>query len=185
MSPRPSSPRPSSLRRGAIWCTRALFAAALLFELIALHFPTPSGVSSDPEAAEAVRGAWSLLGRIARAGGRVLSEVAPDGAADLLSPFLGDKTIHLLVFLPLGLLWALERRLTGRFTRRTLVLGLLGLTAYAALGEASQVFGGRFPDPGDFVANVVGAVLGVGVVALYDRWRSRAQPPTSPATASR
>lgn len=159
----------ASQRRFAVLLARALFCGALFVELVALHFPTPSGVASDPEAEEAVRGAWSLAGRVA---GRV-GEMAPTGLVELLSPLLADKTVHFAVFLPLGLLWALERRLSGRLDRRTGMLGMLGLTAYAALGEASQVVGGRYPDPGDFVANVAGALVGMGLVVLWGRLRER------------
>ena len=153
----------SRRRRVSLWLARAALVSALGLELLALHFPAPSGVR--PAAREEVRGAWTLAGGIARAA----AAFVPDRLADAVEPLVDDKTIHFLLFLPLGALSALERRLKGASSARVAALLVLGLAVYAALGEASQVLGGRIADIGDFVANVLGAVVGVLGVGLATR----------------
>lgn len=152
----------STRRRLAVWLARAGLGLCLAVELVALHFPTPSGVAGDPEAERSVRGAWTLAADVAR----WLAERVPDAVGAALSPLVDDKTVHLGLFLGLGLLWAAERRLCRALDARASALMIAVLVVYAALGEASQVLAGRVADPRDLVANVVGAVLGVGAVAL-------------------
>jgi len=147
-----------------IWLVRAAFVSALGLELLVLHFPAPSGVG--PSAEEDVRGAWHLAGRVARAGVEVAREVVPEVVRNAVAPLVSDKTLHFLLFLPLGVLAALERRLHGPLSGGTVLRLLLGLAVYAALGEASQVLGGRIVDLGDFVANVAGGIAGVLMIAL-------------------
>lgn len=163
--------------KGAVWVVRLAFLGALAIELVALHFPAPSGVSEERRAD--VEGAWTAVGRAGRAGARHV----PDTVTALVAPIVDDKTIHVLLFLPLGLLAATERRLHGPLTWRVAGLLMLGLTIYAAIGEATQVLGGRYPDPGDWLANAVGALLGIGATALFTRSPRRAPANPRPSRA--
>jgi len=167
----------SSRTKGAVWAVRLAFLGALAVELAALHFPAPSGVSEERRAD--VEGAWSAVGRVGRAG----AERVPDALTSLIAPIADDKTIHVLLFLPLGLLAATERRLHGPLTWRTVGLLLLGLTLYAAIGEATQVLGGRYADLGDWVANTLGALVGIGATALFTRPPRRAPASPRPSRA--
>ncbi|MBM4398195.1 MAG: VanZ family protein [Deltaproteobacteria bacterium] len=97
--------------------------------------------------------AWAVL---------ILCATSVPGSALPEAP-LGDKTWHVLAYLPLGVLCA---RAVGR-TRpgRTLRAGLLAaaaIVAFAALDEAHQaLIPGRFPDPCDALADVAGAWAGL------------------------
>jgi len=168
----------SSRRRLGIVALRMMLLAALLLELAATHLPTPSGVGE--ESAEDVRGAWSALGTI----GRAAASFVPDVVGALVRPIADDKTVHVLLFLPLGLLWALERRLVGKLDARTAAILVLSLAVYAAVGESSQALVGRIAEVGDWVANCVGAALGVGVGYLLTRsWRARSESlPSTPGS---
>lgn len=150
--------------RGAVWIVRAAFVAALAVELFALHFPAPDGVTRTGRAGDVNR-AWSTAGDVARAGGRFV----PDAVDAVLDPFVDDKLAHFVLFLPLGVLAAAERRLHGPLGRRRVAAILLGLVLYAIAGELAQGLFGRFPELGDCVANALGALVGVGAVALFTR----------------
>ena len=164
------------MRRASIWVVRGALIAALLLELIALHFPAPSGVQTGSR--ERVRATWSVAGRVARA----VERRTPELLLRIIEPIADDKTVHFLLFLPLGLLAALERRLSGRLTRRSGLLLLAGLCLYAALGEASQVLGGRIVDLGDFVANALGGALGVAMIAGFSSgWAQRRDSRNGPS----
>ena len=156
--------------RVAVWLVRAAFVSALGLELLALHFPTPSGV--DEASRADVRGAWAVAGRVGRAGGRFIP--------DALDPLFDDKAAHFLLFLPLGMLIAIERRLHGPLTLRMAGALVLGLGLYAALGEASQAIGGRYAEVGDWVANALGGLVGIALVVIGTRAPRR---PAAPAVA--
>lgn len=146
----------SARRRAVIAVLRVLLCGAIAIELFVLHFPGPSGVS-DGEAREDVRGAWHLFARVARAGG----ELVPAALDPLIDGVFDDKAIHFALFFPLALLWASIRRLKRSLDARggALVFGVL--SAYAGAGELAQSFGGRVPELGDWIANVIGAAAGV------------------------
>ena len=129
-----------------------------LVVLAGLHLPAPSGVSPTNE--EAVRGVWRGAADIAQR----LSPLSGDSA--LVDRLGDDKTLHTLLFLPLGLLWALRRRL-GRQPVACVVIG--GLLSAAVLSELLQLLGGRIADPLDVVANLLGAILGWLLASLLYR----------------
>lgn len=149
-------------------------AVALMGTVVATHLPTPSafGDSEADPGRIAARGAWAELKRAGAA--------LPD-LPTWLDPVRSDKTIHVLLYLLpsafLGL--SLGRRLP-RYAGRL----LLAFAAWGALDELSQAWAGRDGEAGDWVANVVGAALGIGlawpvarlVSALGDRLRSRPAP---------
>lgn len=146
--------------RGAVWVVRAAFLAALGVELLAIHFPAP-----DDSQPERVNDAWSTAGRIARSGSRFV----PDFVDAILDPLIDDKTAHFVLFLPLGILATAERRLHGSLTWRRLAKIAFALSAYALFGELAQGLYGRYPELGDWIANTLGVLTGVGGVALVTR----------------
>ncbi|MCB9597055.1 MAG: hypothetical protein H6719_30305 [Sandaracinaceae bacterium] len=157
--------------RVAVWFVRGVFALALGLELLALHFPAPSGV--DESRRSEVRGAWTTAGRVARALGRFV----PDALDPILEPLVDDKTAHFVLFLPLGTLAAAERRLHGPLTLRIVATLTAALLIYAVIGEASQTWLGRIADPLDCVANALGGLVGIAFVAVVTR-----SPKRAPAT---
>lgn len=54
------------------------------------------------------------------------------------------------------------------------------LSAYAGAGELAQGLGGRIPELGDWIANVIGAGLGVVVVMLGAELVRRLRAPRVP-----
>ena len=104
-----------------------LFVLLVVFEAVALHFPTPSGVPE--QAAPDIRGAWHAAAAVGRLGGAFVP--------DALDRFLDDKAVHLMLFFPLGFLLAFERRLLGRLDPRVALMTWVGLLLYAAVGEAA------------------------------------------------
>ena len=151
----------SPRRRAALALCRWLLVGWLGVVLVALHLPAPSAV---PEAQQdSVRAVWQGA---ARAG-----EFVPESVVAVLSVLVGDKTLHLLLFLPLALLWTGARRLARQpRVGGVVVPGLLGL---ALLSEGAQVLGGRIADPGDLLANAAGVALGFGLGAGIGRRRRR------------
>lgn len=146
--------------RGAVWIVRLALLAALAVELVALHFPAP-----DRDQPAGVNDAWSAAGDVGRAGGRFV----PDAVDAILDPLVDDKTAHFVLFLPLGVLAAMERRLHGPLTRRRAGALAFALIAYALFGELAQGLFGRYPELGDWIANALGALAGIGAVALFTR----------------
>lgn len=151
----------SRARRNIASLMHLWLVAALALEFLVIHFPTPSGVAQSPEAASSVRDAWTVAGELGHAGARFVP--------DALDPILDDKAVHLGLYLALALLWAGARQLGGRLSGRGAAFVFMALSGYAAIGEAAQSFGGRIPEFMDWVANVVGAALGVALVATGSR----------------
>jgi VanZ family protein len=75
-----------------------------------------------------------------------------------------DKVAHLAAFAGLGFLAALWLSLAVKLTVGRSLLLLAVLTVYGAFDEWLQQFVGRFTDFDDWVANVAGAAIGIGVV---------------------
>ena len=82
---------------------------------------------------------------------------APDGS---------DKIVHLIAFAALA--FPLAR--TGRFG---LIPVFFGASAFGGLIEVMQPSFGRSADVNDWVADIVGVVLGVGCGLIYRRLRMR------------
>ncbi|MBX3271203.1 MAG: VanZ family protein [Sandaracinaceae bacterium] len=158
----------SRTTRGAVWIVRAALALALGVELLVLHFPVPEAV--DRPRQRDVRGAWEAAARVGRAGGRFV----PAALEPVLEPIPGDKAAHFLLFLPLGVLAAAERRLHGPLGVRRAALVTFALVLYAVAGELAQVFG-RQAEVLDALANALGAIAGVSFVAVFTR-PPRARP---------
>lgn len=96
-----------------------------------------------------------------------------------LSDYLFDYSSHAFTF---GLLtWLAWRALRGALSplpaaRRSWALGLAGAFAalYAFLDEIHQIFvPGRWASPKDWAADMVGVLLALGLLALWERWRGR------------
>ena len=77
-----------------------------------------------------------------------------------------DKLIHFAAF---GLLALLYWRFMKARKRTVGWVGAAILVAYAGLDEYLQQFFGRYTDVMDFVANTVGVVTVLGVIALLSR----------------
>ena len=116
--------------------------------------------------------------------------IRPGGGGELP---VNDKLIHAAIFFGLGFLLALAALGGSRGgagpSRDGVVLGgwmsLLAIgVGYAGLDEWSQRFvAGRYPDLRDFVADVGGFVLGLGVGMAIARWgrpgRDHSQDPAA------
>lgn len=143
-----------SVRRRLLWACRLGLAVWLVVVLVALHAPTPSAVPAS-------RGLWEGAGAL-----------LPE-APDALRGLVGDKTLHVALFAPLGALWLGCRRLA----RRPAVWVGPGLLALAISSELLQQLGGRIADPWDIVADLVGSLLGAAAVQAVvlarrsARWR--------------
>jgi len=147
---------------------------ALFGTVVATHIPTPSafGESEADPGRIAARGVWAHLKRAGAA--------LPD-LPTWLDPVRSDKTIHVLLYLLPSALLALS---LGRRLPRNAGRLLLAFAAWGALDELSQAWAGRDGELGDWVANVAGTALGIGlawplahvVSALGDRLRTPAAP---------
>jgi VanZ family protein len=85
-----------------------------------------------------------------------------------------DKLFHVSAFLVLSILIfrALSVRQKPFVTRRVVIVSLIIAICFAIFDELHQYFiPGRFPDPYDIVADVLGTVLGVSLAMLYKRIR--------------
>lgn len=145
---------------------------ALFGTVVATHIPTPSafGESEADPGRIAARRVWSDLRRVGAA--------LPD-LPDWFDPLRSDKTLHVLLYLLPAALWALS---LGRRLPRNAGRLLLAFAAWGALDELSQAWAGRDGEVGDWLANVAGTVLGMGlawpvahvVSRLGDRLRTAA-----------
>jgi VanZ family protein len=157
-----------SARRIALMLIRTVLVISCIATAVVLHLPAPSGVSAD--ARGTVRSAWSAAGDAA--------DAASPFVPDVVTPLVSDKTIHFGLFVVLAALWASSRTLSGRWNMRgaMMIVGILSL--YAGVGELAQIAEGRIADWGDWLANVLGAIAGVGVVALARTAARRLAPVT-------
>lgn len=89
-----------------------------------------------------------------------------------------DKVVHVVAFAGLGFLTALWLAVGGWFTVRHLIGLLAVLFVYAAFDEWLQQFVNRQTDPADWVADVIGATMGVGSVFLLQAIRPLNRVPT-------
>jgi len=82
-----------------------------------------------------------------------------------------DKTLHLVAYGALGLCVGTTLLLSGRWSRRTMILAALGLAVFAALDEATQPLPWfrRTADPLDWAYDCLGIVVGLALVAVADR----------------
>jgi VanZ family protein len=102
-----------------------------------------------------------------------LSRIPPD---DLPSVPLfpgADKIIHLMEYLVLGAL--LFRSMAYDFSGNPVWVAIIALVAgawFGALDEWQQGFFGRTPDLRDWVADVLGVVLGIAWVFFVNRLKS-------------
>lgn len=75
-----------------------------------------------------------------------------------------DKLLHFVAYGLLGLLAALMLRARGRLVGHTAPLLAAGLAAWAVIDEATQPLFGRAADPLDWVYDVIGITIGIGIV---------------------
>lgn len=77
-----------------------------------------------------------------------------------------DKLVHFTLYAVLGVLLVRALRLSGRLTRGTLSLSLLGVAAFAAADEWHQRWvPGRSGDFADWGADLAGATLALMLAA--------------------
>ena len=81
-------------------------------------------------------------------------------------PRVSDKTLHFVAFAVLGglLSWVLQGRVTG--LARHAVSVLLIIAVYGAVDELLQIPVGRHCDVWDWIADLLGATVGLGVFHL-------------------
>src|SRR5688572_4922770 len=79
---------------------------------------------------------------------------------------MSDKTAHLLAYFVLGALLSLAVWMTSPRRRFTWAVVLVILIAYGSADEFTQAWVGRYPEVGDWLADSVGAAIGVGVVGV-------------------
>jgi hypothetical protein len=92
-----------------------------------------------------------------------------------LGPY--DKPIHLAAYLILAVLLCANAALRRPLAWRHYVTIWAMLAAYGALDEITQIPVGRIASVGDWIADMVGALLGVGLFAAAAAWlRSRVAP---------
>jgi VanZ family protein len=83
-----------------------------------------------------------------------------------------DKLLHFAAYAGLGALVATVLHLAiGRLTLRHLGMAWLAIAAYGALDEWTQVSVGRDASIGDWLADVIGAAIGVGLFSVWDHVR--------------
>ncbi len=89
------------------------------------------------------------------------------------SRMLGDKRMHLIGFFILAiLLWKWAETMWNDIGPRFAWQALLLLALYGALDEATQPFFGRSGGVLDWVYDLIGAAVGLGVMELMRRRRS-------------
>jgi VanZ family protein len=91
-----------------------------------------------------------------------------------------DKIVHFAYYFIFAILVAIALRHQTRFrdlSKFSLMMSFLLATAYGVSDEVHQLFvAGRTSDPHDLVADMAGALMAVGVMAIA-RWKSNSQPP--------
>jgi VanZ family protein len=81
-------------------------------------------------------------------------------------PLINDKLLHFAGFVALGLLTLWRRRPAARLARASLLGWYAALLAYAAADELTQPLAGRSCELGDWLADALGAAVGLGVYRL-------------------
>jgi len=85
-----------------------------------------------------------------------------------------DKLVHLVAFT--GLAWlmaAVASHHTGRLTLRAAGAIFLIAITYGAIDELTQPYVGRSCDLLDWLADALGAIIGLSVFATCQRWKNR------------
>src|SRR5690554_5617527 len=102
---------------------------------------------------------------------RIIRFISGDNTLDWITFALVEFTANIVLFVPVGVLFAL---LLG-WSRWWLAL-LLGVALTVSI-EAAQLFiPNRVTDPRDVVSNSIGAVIGVAIVLLFAAWKVRRAP---------
>lgn len=101
----------------------------------------------------------------------VVTTVPLPGRAGLTTSHL-DKLAHAVMYSGLG--WTVARALhrTGRSTGMALFVAVGAAGGFAALNEWIQAWVGREPDVGDWIADAVGLLAGLGLFLWLRRGRS-------------
>lgn len=117
---------------------------------------------------------WLTLGPqpLDAAGGGVLHQVirfiSGDNTLDWITYALVEFTANVVLFIPIGALFAL---LLG--WRRWWLAALLGIALTASIEFAQLFLHDRVADPRDLIANSIGAGIGVALVLLVTVWQWR------------
>jgi len=88
----------------------------------------------------------------------------PQPPATLLSR--SDKLIHAVAYGILAVLIGVNVALRTRLTWRHYALIVLGLAAFGTFDEITQIPVGRHCDPKDWLADMVGTLIGLAIVAI-------------------
>lgn len=100
---------------------------------------------------------------------------------DLLGPNPpSDKVLHFIAYAGLGVLAAASASARGGWNGPRVTLMALVLAVFAALDEVTQPWFGRAVDGFDWLADLAGLAVGIGVVVLFT---SRRGAPIAPADA--
>ena len=84
-----------------------------------------------------------------------------------------DKTLHVVAYLLLAVALMLTLVAHGRWPRRRVVAVMAALAVYGAVDELTQGFVKRCPAFGDWLADLVGVVLGMALVEAVLCFRAR------------
>ena len=79
---------------------------------------------------------------------------------------IGDKVLHVAVYFVLSYLLTLTLGLSGMAWRRRILTVILILPIYAILDELTQPLVGRSADLRDFLADMLGVAIGLGLGQL-------------------
>lgn len=86
-----------------------------------------------------------------------------------------EFTANIAMFVPMGVLFTLLLGL-----RRWWLALLIGIAATCAIELTQQLLPTRYSDPRDIVANSLGALVGIGIVAVLARVRRRTAVAAAP-----
>lgn len=98
---------------------------------------------------------------------QVIRFISGDNTLDWITFALVEFTANIVLFVPVGVLFAL---MLG--WRRWWLASLFGVGLTAAIEFAQLFLPNRVTDPRDIVSNSVGAVIGVALVLVVTAWRA-------------
>lgn len=141
------------LREFGIIVIRLMLICWILVVVVSMHFPTPDQFADHSTSQEQVREGWRILKKIANRLGQVI--VLPEWLD-------GDKLLHFLAYFGIAALWGLLLWFQQKWNAKVACWLLLLLAGFAGLDEGLQMFWGRIGELSDWVANLLGAGVGVG-----------------------
>jgi glycopeptide antibiotics resistance protein len=110
---------------------------------------------------------------------RLIRVVSGDNTLDWITYALVEFTANIVLFIPVGVLFAL---LLG--WRRWWLAALLGIALTVSIEAAQLVLPDRVTDPRDVVSNSIGSTIGVALVLAGAWWRARRPAKTAATSGS-